>query len=205
MTRSTLRAVVLLVLAAAVALAGCASTIKKKVEAEAGKHGVEVIAASLTGSKALAVVNSNSPNGPAPVFPTAYFGGAVLATQSPFPLGGGNGPTGVTTFRTTAGNLTVTHTDSPGYGANAPKNAPPKTKFKLKKSECYYTSVFDKGTFVANSGTGKFATVSGHGVFTVLILGRAPLKSGQTACSFSTIGASTQATINFAATGKIFK
>jgi hypothetical protein len=198
---SGMRAAAVLAAAAVIAaLAGC-STATKKIEAEAAKHGVEVIAASLTGPAALKTFTANVPL----VFPEGYFGGAVQTVEKPFPLGQSNAVTATSTFVTPAGNLTVTHTDSPGYGAAGPKNSPPPAKWKLKGSECYFTAVFDRGTFVAvpATSTGKFAGANGKGVFTVIAIGQSPLGKGKTACSFGTTGNPVKATINFAATGHL--
>ena len=194
-----------LALAAAVvtaaALAACSSSSSTMTAAPV--KGTETLSAAVTGEAAAANLNSNS-NAPLS-FSSAALTGPVPATIKPFTLGGGNGPTGTVTWKTSAGSLTVYHADSAAFVKINKSGAPPPATWTQAGKTCHFTTVFDAGTF---RQAGKFAgATSWSGTFKITAAGYAPLVKGKAACSFENAGAvkASGASITFTASGPMTK
>ena len=178
-------------LLAVLAIAGCtsssSSTAKAKTSAPVTTSGTETLTAVAAGAAAAANLNNNSSNAPL-TFPEGVWTGPVAVTVKPFTLpgNGGNGAATVT-LDTPAGNATVHHSANEAPGASNPNEPPPATWSKAGKT-CYFVTTFSKGTVTFESGTGKFAgaTSAAAGTYLVTAQGYAPLKSGDTKCSFTT-------------------
>jgi len=188
-----LRPAAVIPLLAILAVAGCTSSTSSTAKAKAKAttpvttSGTETLTAVATGSAAAANLNNNSSTAPLR-FPAGVWTGPVAVTVTPFTLpgNGGNGAATVT-LDTPAGNVTVHHSANEAPGASNPNSPPPATWSKAGKT-CYFVTTFSKGTVTFESGTGKFAgaTSPAAGTYLVTAQGYAPLKSGDTKCSFTT-------------------
>jgi hypothetical protein len=125
--------------------AGCSSTTTTTA-----KTGTETLTGKVTG--AAAVASSTT-------IPLKLAG--VVNTTSSITLNSSKSTTGV--FKTPAGNLVVTHTNSNGTGSivNAAK-----CEFRQVIAVTY--------TVIGSKSTGKFAGASGHGKATVIFEGDGP-------------------------------
>jgi len=182
-------------LAAAVAafvivLAACSSSSSSSSPAATATHsssspsamtGTETLKAELSGSAAAQMLNSNSNAGP--VFPAGIWTGPVAVVLKPLKLGNGGNKAGTVSWVTSVGTATVYHSANT-VGQNV---SPVWTKVG---DACHFTAVFSKGTFhyVPAQSTGKWAGVSGSGVYTLAAQGVATLNSGKTTCSNNTTG-----------------
>ncbi len=151
-------------------VAGCGST-------SSTKSGTETFGASITGSKAIATLESHS-NAPL-VFPEMTWAGVVSTTAHDVALGGaGNGEH---TFETPAGDFAVTHASTNPNGAESatgPLNGVCAFKDVMSGT---YTAVTDKST-------GSFKGATGHGDFALTISGTGPIQAKATTCSVSKNG-----------------
>ena len=180
------------------ALAACSSSgsssagslVTRSASASASAvSGPETVTAIDTGKAAADNLNSSS-NAPL-TFPQADWAGPVATTVKPFTLpGSGNSgnAAATVTFVTPAGHVTVHHSANQVPGSSN-QNTPPPATWTKAGTTCYFVTTFSKGTATFLSGTGKFkgAVSTGTGSFLVTARGYAPLKSGQTKCSFTTI------------------
>lgn len=127
--------------------------------------------------------------------------------MKPFKLPGGNDNKAETvTFVTPAGNVVVHHSANQVPGSSSQSQPPPAT-WARHGTTCYFSTVFSRGTFTFVSGTGKFsgAASPAPGTYLVTAHGYAPLRSGQTTCSFMHVGKVVPggAEIRFAVTGPL--
>jgi hypothetical protein len=182
-------------LAAAVAafvivLAACSSSSSSSSPATNATHsssspsamtGTETLKAELTGSAAAQNLNSNS--NAAPVFPAGTWTGPVAVVLKPLKLGNGGNKAGTVSWATSLGTATVYHSANT-VGQNA------SLVWTKVGNACHFAAVFSKGTFhyVPAQSTGKWASLSGSGVYTITAQGVAPLNSGKTTCSNNTTG-----------------
>lgn len=173
-------------------LAACSSS--------SSHSGTETLSASVLGKAAAADLNSNGSLS----FPEGRLAGPVTGTIKPFDLGGGNSCTGHTTWLTSAGPLTVTHTSEPVYCAkgNAP---PPGTTWSKSGRTCHFAAVFSRGTFTQLSGA--FTATTWHGTYAVTATGYAELSKNETQCSFPDTGKvqASGASVVFTASGTLSK
>ena len=164
---------------AGVAVAACSTSSSTATTTTIS--GTETLHGADTGSTAAAALNSNS-NAPLQ-FPVFTYSGPVNMTVKPFTLPNNNGPSGTNTL---PGGLRVHHVSTLPSSSS---NAPPPATWTLKDGNCYFIATFDKGNYTVVAGsTGKFAGATGHGSYLITATGSAPLASGKTTCSFSTIG-----------------
>ena len=170
--------------------AGCGST-------SSTKSGTETLSASITGSKAVAALESQSSNAPL-VFPEMTWAGVVSTTAHAVSLGGG-GNGGEHTFETLAGGFAVTHVKNPnGEGsASGPVNGV--CAFKEATSGTY--------TVVPDKSTGSFKGATGHGDFALTFSGTGPIQAKATTCSVGNNGPNVSgiksASIAFKASGPL--
>lgn len=192
-----------LALAAAITLAGCASSSTTTTKTTTTTiTAAETLTAKVTGKAAAANLNSSS-NAPL-AFGSATLTGPIPATIKPFTLTG-NGNTGTVTWTTTAGPLTVYHANAPGFNANS--SAPPPATWTKDGTTCRFLATFSKGTFKQTKPFGRkdgtAVSSAWHGNYVITATGYAPLKAGQTACSFPDTGTVEEngAAITFTAAG----
>ena len=152
--------------------AGCGSS-------SSTKSGTETLSASITGSKAVAMLESQNSNAPL-VFPEMTWAGVVAATAHAVNLGGG-GNGSEHTFETTAGNFAVVHVSPNPNGvftATGPVNG-----------LCTFQNV-TSGTYtvVPDKSTGSFKSATGQGNFAVTLSGTGPIQAKATKCSVGNNG-----------------
>lgn len=197
------RVVTGLVIAAA-ALAACgtaASTATSRVQGEAAKHGVEIIVASIHGAPVAAALSSSGSSNLS--FPEAVFTGPVATTVRPFSLGAPGSARSVA--RTPAGDFVVDHASAKGFGPDSPGQI----RWKDRKGTCFFTAVFDRGTFkvVTAQETGQFAGFRGSGVYALTAGGS--MEGRHASCTSALLGtvkvAPAGAVITFEATGRLRK
>ena len=143
------------------------------------KSGTETLSASITGSKAIATLESQSSNTPL-VFPEMTWSGVVNTTAHNVNLGGG-GNGSEHTFETPAGDFAVTHYSQNQRGvesATGPVNG--LCTFKNVMSGTY--------TVVTDKSTGSFNGATGHGGFAITITGTGPIQAKATTCSVGNNG-----------------
>ena len=154
-------------LAVAGLAAGCGSS-------SSTKSGTQTLSASITGSKAIATLESQSSNTPL-VFPEMTWAGVVSTTGHNVNLGGG-GNGSEHTFETPAGDFAVVHFSKNPNGvgsATGPVNGV--CTFKQATGGTY--------TVVTDKSTDSFKGATGHGAFTVTINGTGPIQAKATTCS----------------------
>ena len=125
--------------------AGCSSTTTTTA-----KTGTETLTGKVTGAAAVAASTT---------IPLKLAG--VVNTTSSITLNSSKSTTGV--FKTPAGDLAVTHTNSNGTGSLV---NPAKCEFRQVIAVTY--------TVIGSKSTGKFAGASGHGKATVIFEGDGP-------------------------------
>ncbi len=152
--------------------AGCGST-------SSTKSGTETLSASITGSKAVSLLESQNSNAPL-VFPEMTWAGVVSTTAHTVNLGGGSNG-GEHTFETPAGDFAVVHFSKNANGvgsATGPVNGA--CTFKQAMSGTY--------TVVTDKSTGSFKGATGHGEFSVTFGGTGPIQAKATTCSVGNNG-----------------
>lgn len=198
-----LRPIYLFFAALPLATAACSSSSSSSTPA-APLTGTETLTAEVTGSAAAANFNSNS-NAPLD-FPEGTWTGPVATSIKPFALTGNSNAAADVLWATPDGSVTVYHSANQAPGASNPNSPPPATWTKTG-TDCTFSATFSKGAFmyVPSKSTGTWARLSGTGTYLVVAQGTAPLASGKTTCSFTTIGkvADSGAKITFTATAPV--
>jgi len=143
--------------------------------------GTETLKAVVTGSAAAANFNSSNNNAPL-MFPQASLTGPVVTVIKPFVLKGSGNEAGTVTWTTPDGTIAIYHS------AVANSNVQP--VYTKKGDVCYFKALFGNGTFhyVPASSTGKWASVTGSGKYSINAVGASPLNAGKTTCSNNNTG-----------------
>ena len=185
-------------LAGLACLASCGSSPDPSAQSVTG---TETFSGTITGSRAVAVLSNPNPNPPL-TFPVFTWTGPVRTSISNFTLPSGNKKDLERTFKTPAGDFTVTRTPNSQRkntgGATGPVNGI--CTFRGVSSGFY--------TVVPGKSTGKFAGATGHGTFTITLTGSGPISPASAkACTFGSNGPNisklSSASITFHAAGPL--
>jgi hypothetical protein len=182
-------------------LAGLAACGSSPDPSTPSVSGTETFSGTVTGSRALAALTSPNPNPPL-TFPVFTWTGPVRTSISNYTLPSGNNKEVERTFKTPAGDFTVTRTPNTQRKNTTRATGPVHgiCTFRGISSGFY--------TVVPGESTGKFAGATGHGTFTITLSGSGPISPASAkACTFGSNGPNisklSSASITFHATGPL--